>query len=179
MSRLFRPHDECPVPIVLQPLRQLLCFVLTTQSFDLHVIVFVVSMPAGPDFRDCAVSMKVIGEFLRLWFFHETAHQDHPFRVWLPGNVDRLDVDLGGASTQHADSSGRLLREVDNPVYEKGTSIVDSHLYFPPVVTSAHPYNRTKWEGAVRGGERVHIVSFAVRRFTSVVGVSIPGSDAV
>lgn len=82
------------------------------------------------------------------------------------------------ASLEQAEFPGRGGRDVDNPVSEVRSSIVDAYDNLPPVVEIGYPDRGSEREGAVCGRKVLHAEAFSACGFSSVETMGVIGCPA-
>ncbi len=122
---------------------------------------------------------KPVAQPIRIVFIRErpNLHAEEALRRIRPRY--HLEADRRGAGADHANGLGRREREIDDAVCDEGAAIVDADFGLHAVSEIRDANQRTEGQRAVRGGECVHVVDFAVRRAMAVEGNAIPRCHAL
>jgi len=91
---------------------------------------------------------------------------------------DEVEVDGGDAGADEVDGAGGGAGEVDDAVVDEGAAIVDADLDFAMVGGVGDADERAEGEGAMGGGEGVHVVDFAGGGGAAVIGDAVPGGES-
>ena len=93
------------------------------------------------------------------------------------GRVDYFDANRNRAGSNHTQSVGCGIGEVDDPLLDEGTAVVDRDLYGSPVDEIGHHDPRAERQSLMRGGKLMLIVKGAAGRGPAMESGPVPRSD--
>ncbi len=94
------------------------------------------------------------------------------------GNREDIEPDLSDAGSDQGDGDGGGVRKIDDPVFDEGTAIDDSHVdgLIVGEVDDSHPGSERK--SAMRGSHSLHIVDLAIGGGAAVIRMTVPTSES-
>src|SRR5664279_1126109 len=92
--------------------------------------------------------------------------------------ADIFDLHLGDAFAVEAQNLGGLDRQVDDPVTDIGTAVVDAHYDRAVIGQIGDARIGRQRHGRMRGRNRIHVEDFAVGGIAAVEIVAVPGGQA-
>ena len=94
------------------------------------------------------------------------------------GHLRDLDTHARGSRTYHIDGASGRVGKVDDAVAYKGTAIINADVDGFVVIEIYNMHESAEGQRAVRGGELLHVVDFAVGSRTPVIRMAIPTRDS-
>lgn len=88
--------------------------------------------------------------------------------------VDHFNAYRDGPGSDHTQTSGRSIREIDDPSFDKGTTVVNQNLDGSSVLNVGDYDPAAKWEGLVSCGQVVLIVDIPTGGASAVESRAIP-----
>jgi succinoglycan biosynthesis protein ExoA len=88
--------------------------------------------------------------------------------------ADDRDLNRGDSRSDQIDRLGRRMRQIDNPALDERTPVDDSYLDGLVIAEIANAHTGLKGQGAMGCDHRFHVVDFAIRGGSSVVGMAVP-----
>ncbi len=166
--------EEGVVTLSLQPGGRIARPLPAAETLQPHPVKSRVTMPA-PDQPRARKSLSHPADkapcLLRVG---ESTDEDNPRGRLLRRNGEGGQAYGSDAHFQYSQASGSRPGEVNDPAFHEGASIVNPNFDGAPTVQPHHADPGLKGKSPVGGGQRFHVVPFAVGRFPAVVGEPVP-----
>lgn len=119
---------------------------------------------------------EVTGEIRGGAFMRESADLHGPFSTRVKRNrrLHHFDANLRDTRLIDIDLTGGCKREVDNASGNERAAIGNAHESGMICLEIGYAHNRSERQRTVRGGHGVHVIDFAVRPASRVIGRPIP-----
>lgn len=167
--------EKSPVPFSPQARGEADGGFFPPKSIQMDVKVPRIAVPAPADFRFTSGPVHPGRKRLGFVPVRKSADENEPL-----GSAGRRDAERDEAHACHprgedAELPGGAPGQIDDSSLDERPAVVDPHVDAVPVVEPLDAHPGAERQRPVRGGEGIHVERLAVRGFSSVKGVAVPG----